>query len=211
MGTIGFQLPHPRGVRPTIWPCWKKECSFQLPHPRGVRHHILLSKCGIWYFNSRTQTIMCFPPHIQKLAIKFFNSRTPRGVRPGSAWIQTGFSHFNSRTRVGCDNTDRSSLHNGLVFSTHAPRVEVQRCSEPATNHASAISTHAPHAGHDIFATFSPLSLLYFNSRTYEGCDYKEIRPKYQSVQFQLTHPYRVWLFLPKHLSAFIRFQLTHP
>ena len=80
---------------------------FQLSHPvRGA-----------------TQTIMCFPPHIQKLAIKFFTSRTPRGVRPGSAWIQTGFSHFNSRTRVGCDNTDRSSLHNGLVFSTHAPRV----------------------------------------------------------------------------------------
>lgn len=103
-GNRSFQLTHPvRGatIASDVQPC----NIFQLPHPvRGA-----------------TQTIMCFPPHIQKLAIKFFNSRTPRGVRPGSAWIQTGFSHFNSRTRVGCDNTDRSSLHNGLVFSTHAP------------------------------------------------------------------------------------------
>ena len=122
-----FQLPHPmRGAThnlavlekrmfiSTPAPAWgatpytveqMRYLVFQLSHPvRGA-----------------TQTIMCFPPHIQKLAIKFFNSRTPRGVRPGSAWIQTGFSHFNSRTRAGCDNTDRSSLHNGLVFSTHAP------------------------------------------------------------------------------------------
>ena len=105
MRYLVFQLSHPVRGATRHKPSHLVLVTFQLPHPvRGA-----------------TQTIMCFPPHIQKLAIKFFNSRTPRGVRPGSAWIQTGFSHFNSRTRAGCDNTDRSSLHNGLVFSTHAP------------------------------------------------------------------------------------------
>ena len=87
MRYLVFQLSHPVRGATRHKPSHLVLVTFQLPHPvRGA-----------------TQTIMCFPPHIQKLAIKFFNSRTPRGVRPGSAWIQTGFSHFNSRTRAGCD------------------------------------------------------------------------------------------------------------
>ena len=127
---------------------------FQLSHPvRGA-----------------TQTTMCFPPHIQKLAIKFFNSRTPRGVRPGSAWIQTGFSHFNSHTRVGCDNTDRSSLHNGLVFSTHAPHEGCDWNFRATRPWSEFQLTHSMH-GCDRHGRVWRRETCHFNSRTRVGCD----------------------------------------
>ncbi len=168
-GRVIFQLTHP------VWKCSGvanlpqiMQAPFQLTHPvRGA-----------------TQTIMCFPPHIQKLAIKFFNSRTPRGVRPGSAWIQTGFSHFNSRTRVGCD---KIKWYTNFNSRTHAGcDVSREYC-----NVFMLISIPAPRVGATRLIPRRPWKSDISIPAPCEGCDIILIKKKRRRLVFQFTHP--VW------------------
>ena len=127
-------------------------------------------------------------PVVKPVTYKLFQFTHPRGVRPflGSLHqVSSGFqlthprgvrlvmryfiylllSCFNSRTRVGCDLTDKS----------------VEKRAE--------VSIHAPAWGATVIPI--PISLVSecFNSRTRVGCDSRIVTTSCRGKTFQFTHP----------------------
>ena len=168
-GNRSFQLTHPvRGatIASDVQPC----NIFQLPHPvRGA-----------------TQTIMCFPPHIQKLALKFSilaphegYDRGLRGFRqafhistPAPAWgatIQTAvpflMAWYFQLTHPMRGATEAFAPAEGYFSFQLAHPVRGATRREPVIFLPSAISTPAPH----------------------EGCDWN-FRATRPWSEFQLTH-----------------------
>ena len=80
-------------------------------------------------------------------------------------------SHFNSRTREGCDPAS-NNVHVGHTdISTHAP-VKGATLRTRLRYKNGKISTHAPVKGATLHHVISPKIQFYFNSRTREGCDH---------------------------------------
>ena len=98
-----------------------------------------------------------------------FNPRTREGCDAAASPKGAGCLHFNPRTREGCD-ADLSGLDEDNAISIHAP-------ARGATNLRSAniteamISIHAPARGATSSPSWSDISRRYFNPRTREGCD----------------------------------------
>lgn len=144
------------------------------------------------------QRISTHAPHIQKLAIKFFNSRTPHWVRQAFRCSVncTSIIDFNSRSPYG---VRRQSSHytrfdlrfqlpypvmgatsvggfpdNGASISTPAPAWGVT-LGLASIKLISSISIHSPHEGYDCAGQATPRHMGHFNSHTRSWCVYRGI------------------------------------
>ena len=79
-------------------------------------------------------------------------------------------SHFNSRTRVGCDDCINIHLFKLVNISTHAPAWGATTNALKISD-SEDISTHAPAWGATHPSLACTLSRFHFNSRTRVGCD----------------------------------------
>ena len=148
-----FQSTHPRGVRLECdFPC-AAGVLFQSTHPRGVRRFV----------------VCCFD------ILVAFQSTHPRGVRPYTSTPQGRHrSHFNPRTREGCD-PDLMAVYTQTLISIHAP-------ARGAT----------------------PLRCVFTIFKLFQSTHPRGVRrtrlPQYgQTTKFQSTHPRGVRLrFYPK-------------
>ena len=120
---------------------------------------------------------------------RYFNPRTPRGVRLEIPTRAIVVSDFNPRTPRGVRRGHVAHLRLDTVISIHAPREGCDMLDEKDLQ-AIAISIHAPR----------------------EGCDYRRYSDGRFAPRFQSTHPARgaTWkCFFP--CSQFINFNPRTP
>ena len=94
-----------------------------------------------------------------------------------------------------------------LFQSTHPRRVWLERVAEIVN--ASSVSIHTPTKGVTSVVQWATSTSLCFNPHTHEGCDSAVESDVREYIEFQSTHPRRVWLLLFR-LSLFRSFVSIH-
>ena len=115
---------------------------------------------------------------------------------------------FNPHTHAGCDFIPRQKYNGSWFQSTHPRRVWQAWCEQCADRRGFNPHTHA---GCDWRLLQRLLRLLCFNPHTHAGCDYTLPDSSKVWMQFQSTHPRRVWrrdAF--KHIHSFCFNPHTH-
>ena len=161
---------------------------FQFTHPGGVRLGVAPSaRRRTGSFNSRTREGCDLDASLSCPTIGCFNSRTREGCDTRLVGRTTLAPSFNSRTREGCD-IDKYLISISNRVSIHAPGRGATR-AETFTCNLTSVSIHAPGRGATSFYPRLRSSLLRFNSRTREGCDWLPVRRLPRLLVFQFTHP----------------------
>ena len=135
-----------------------------------------------------------------------------KGATNYAFWIWYRVENFNPRTRHPWrvrplkDYTDEDLIE---FQSTHPWRV--RRVGAGAKFIVKIISIHAPVKGATWYRADKRRKPFYFNPRTREGCDAREVTDSKSASVFQSTHPWRV-----RRQSSFcvrdaVLFQSTHP
>ena len=127
--------------------------------------------------------------HRRAFAGTEFQSTHPRGVRPCSPTRRaTRSTHFNPRTRVGCDPLSKSSGLSRCRISIHAPAWGATK-AKTLLELLLIISIHAPAWGATVDDASTTLLSQSFQSTHPRGvrprfCDYSRL-----TSEFQSTHP----------------------
>ena len=174
------------------------------------------------------------PSRCLRVRVKYFNPRTPRGVRPYSAVDSTFTAAFQSTHpawgATSCGNFSVSSstfqsthpawgatqavLQDAKLraISIHAPRVGCDAAFSVLFNCTVAISIHAPRVGCDRQACDVHHVIFNFNPRTPRGVrPCRDLFPKRKQL-FQSTHPaWGATAFYFLITVEFWGFQSTHP
>ncbi len=169
---------------------------------------------------------------LTRCSLRYFNPRTPCGVRPISSSVAACKPAFQSThpvwgattshclslfrflisihaPRVGCDASIRGSLSKSRI-SIHAPRVGCDLGDAPPTD-AQIISIHAPRVGCDTNPRRTGTRARNFNPRTPRGVRQTTNTPPRTFWIFQSTHP--AWDATDGILlrDVSVKFQSTHP
>ena len=147
--SLHFNPRTPRGVRPVPSPTGWASLKFQSTHPaRGATpRRMVQNRHGAISIHAPREGCDVQIGRRAQDDAKHFNPRTPRGVRPTSAWPLTGPSIFQS---------------------THPARGATLPLF-PRDRIARAISIHAPREGCDRPCCTSETGRRYFNPRTPRG------------------------------------------
>ena len=117
-----------------------------------------------------------------------FNPRTPRGVRPGRLWRFYGLRNFNPRTPRGVRLVTQCLKCFAVDFNPRTPRGV--RLRDVWISVVKEISIHAPLAGCDARYDVTVLCSLISIHAPLAGCD-KICSIDEYLLQFQSTHPSR--------------------
>ena len=186
--------------------CCSLTKEFQFTHPGGVRQKPAKPPVGTpsvsIHAPGRGATGMhgALPP-----AISRFQFTHPGGVRHSRLVGRASVPCFNSRTREGCDTMHHNGRAIQISVSIHAPGRGatalrlldiytlsfqfthpggVRRVRSWGLSAAPGVSIHAPGRGATQRASRCSHSGLCFNSRTREGCDYREYLRGHRSKRF---------------------------
>ena len=101
-------------------------------------------------------------------------------------WV---FSHFNPRTREGCDLTIKGTSVRSQLYFNPRTREGCDKLTIFDTQKGAIISIHAPVKGATPEQMPDRMTTDYFNPRTREGCDNIGYVNSVLSYIFQSTHP----------------------
>ena len=188
-----FQSTHPlRGATALIRSGAFTEKIFQSTHPlRGATLCYRLDGKPARYFNPRTPCGVRRSARSTETRMDDFNPRTPCGVRPRRMCMRARCTKFQSTHPLrGATCAERSTTER-MNISIHAPLAGCDYC-HPCAGNPIGISIHAPLAGcDDTKLTVSAWQKGHFNPRTPCGVRLSTVSFLCSKAGFQSTHPLR--------------------
>ena len=165
---------------------------FQSTHPlRDATAEVVAGRDTLIFQSThplRDATQYLIHPHQD---IRYFNPRTPYGMRLCLELKVLNLSNFNPRTPYGMRHNKGSSDHVGIVISIHAP---LTGCDYDwhMTATVDGISIHAPLTGCDKVSASTILKISLFQSThpLRDATLLDEVNED-RAVKFQSTHPLR--------------------
>ena len=172
-----FNPRTPGGVRLLLTACPRTKAVFQSTHPGWGATTVKAPRCKVERISIHAPRVGCdsiytSPP----LMPKYFNPRTPGGVRRCGASIDVLYGYyFNPRTPGGVRRIYNVLFENSWLISIHAPRVGCDGMQFPIIVPKWYISIHAPRVGCDISLCSSSCIATIFQS-THPGWGATAIR-----------------------------------
>ena len=211
---ILFQSTHPRRVWPMMPGFLAPSISFQSTHPRRVWRRVEAIWKTMVRFNPHTHEGCDTFRSIGSVSYRCFNPHTHEGCdpsRPGCSPHADKFQsthprrvwHLKNHTVMAVNQFQsthprRVWLANSYSFvslnkvSIHTPTKGVTKWSLAVNRLPRCFNPHT-HEGCDLGLRSQSVSVACFNPHTHEGCDVKPFRGLICVLQFQSTHPRRVW------------------
>ena len=137
-----------------------------------------------------------------------FQSTHPRRVWQTKACNCLRLLRFNPHTHAGCDSTSSISSDQYCCFNPHTHAgCDYREIIEPG---AITVSIHTPTQGVTVYEGDEVIAMLVSIHTPTQGVTLSA-GMGWENLQFQSTHPRRVWLFQEPPFEGWFVFQSTHP